>query len=125
MKRNEQISLIKQAFTDIPDLQDGWKDVKETLLRMNLEQERRHRRNETGIKFSSTDAAKLFVVKHLLDGFREPNRFTVDDILSIRNEVLYAQAWANKFHKELEKWAEVWGKAFEQVDYAELMRRAA
>ena len=99
--------------------------MRKTLLEMNLVQERRHRHGETGLTLGITDAAKLFVVKHLLDGFNEPDRFTVDDILAIRNEVLYAQAWAKKFHKELENWAKEYAEPFSHVDYAQLIRRAA
>ena len=71
-----------------------------------------------------TDAAKYFVVRHLLDGWRETGRFTVDDILAIRNEVLYAQAYAKRFHAELSAWYATFAIKFEQVDYAELMKAA-
>jgi hypothetical protein len=40
------------------------------------------------------------------------------------NEVLYAQAWAKKFSKQLAPWAAEWSEKFEQVDYAKLMRAA-
>lgn len=68
------------------------------------------------------DASKLFTVEHLLEGWQEPDKWTVDAILSIRNEVLYAQAYAKRFHKELEAWAAKWTEAFRSIDYAKLMR---
>ena len=33
---------------------------------------------------TENDAAKLFTVEHLLEGWAEPDKWTVDDILSIR-----------------------------------------
>ena len=107
------------------DLQDGFYDVVDRLFNMNVEAERRHRRGQVGNPLSVKDAAKLFVVKHLLDGHKEPDRFNVEDILSIRNEVLYAQAYAKKHHTQLAAWAAKWSEKFEQVDYAELMKEAA
>ena len=126
MKRNQQIQLIKEAYSDIPDLSDGWKDIRETLFNMNLTGERRHRNGHSSpADFSANLGAKYFVVKHLLDEYREPDRFTVDDIISIRNEVLYAQAWAKKYHAELTEWARKYRESFEQVDYAKLMQEPA
>ena len=106
-------------------MQDGFYDVSERLYGMNVAAERQHRHGHTGSPLSVKDAAKLFVVKHMLDGHKEPERFSVDDILAIRNEVLYAQAYAKRFHGELDAWAGKWAVQFEQVDYAELMKEAA
>jgi len=125
MFKSKQIDTIRQAFREIPELYDGWHEVSEHLYSMNVEAEKRHRHGVTGSPLSVKDAAKLFVVKHLLDGVAEPDRFTVGDILAIRNEVLYAQAYAKKFRKKLLPWAEKWAADFEQVDYSELMKGAA
>ncbi len=125
MNRNQQIKMIREAFSAIPDLQDGFKDVREYLFDKNEQAERQHRKGAPfGIKHGLTvkDAAKLFTVSHLLDGFKEPNKWTVDAITSIRPEVLYAQAYAKRFHKELTEWAAKYASPFEQVDYAELMK---
>lgn len=124
MTHTEQLRIIGEAFDSIPELHDGFFTVAERLFNMNKEAENRHRNGAFSYhtsKLSSINAARLFVVKHLLDGFEKPDRFTVDDILSIRNEVLYAQAYAKRFHKELAPWAANWAKPFEEVDYAELM----
>jgi hypothetical protein len=126
MTHNEQIKLIREAFNAMPDMQDGFKDVREYLYDMNNMAERRHRKGAPdGIKhgLSVIDAAKLFTVSHLLDGWAEPNKWTVDEILHIRIEVLYAQAYAKRFHKELAGWAAKYAEPFKQVDYAELQRR--
>ena len=72
--------------------------------------------------WDTTTAAKLFTVTYLLAGYKEPNRFSVDDITSIRSEILYAQAYAKRFHKELTEWSAKYASPFEQVDYAELMK---
>ena len=123
--KNSQIKLIREAYSAIPDMQDGFKDVREYLFDLNEKAERQHRKGAPyGIKhgLSIKDAAKLFTVSHLLDGFKEPDKWTVDAIISIRSEVLYAQAYAKRFHKELTEWAAKYASPFEQVDYAELMK---
>lgn len=123
--RNQQIKLIREAYADIPDLQDGFKDVREYLFDMNQSAERRHRRGAPyGIKhgLSVKDAAKLFTVSHLLDGWKEPDKWSVDHIIQIRTECLYAQAYAKKHHAELADWSAKYAESFACVDYAELMK---
>jgi len=125
VNRTQQIKTIREAFSSIPDLQDGFKDVREYLFDKNEQAERQHRKGAPfGLKHGLTveNAAKLFTVSHLLEGFKEPNKWTVDAITSIRPEVLYAQAYAKRFHKELTEWAAKYASPFEQVDYAELMK---
>jgi hypothetical protein len=128
MFKSEQIRTIRRAYEAIPDLWDGFWNVKEKLLSMNDKAERQHRRGTPAgcvNPLSIKDAAKLFTVRHLLDGWLQPDEWTVDAILTIRNEVLYAQAYAKKHHKDLALWAVEWRGPFEQVDYAKLMERAA
>lgn len=125
MKHSEQIKLIRQAYSDLCalDLQDGFHEVAFRLLDMNMAAERRHRKGAPdGIKHGLTvmDAAKLFTVSHLLDGWNNTDKWTVDDILNIRTEVLYAQAYASRHHSELADWANKYTEPFKQVDYAEL-----
>jgi hypothetical protein len=125
VNRTQQIRIIREAYSSIPDLQDGFKDVREYLFGKNEQAERQHRKGAAyGIKHGLTvkDAAKLFTVSHLLDGFAEPDKWTVDAITSIRSEVLYAQAYAKRFHQELTEWAGKYSEPFAQVDYAELMK---
>jgi hypothetical protein len=125
LTHNQQIKLIREAFDALPDMQDGFKDVPDYLYEMNLSSERQHRRYApNGIKhgLSVRDAAKLFTVSHLLDGWEAPNKYSIDDLPHIRLECLYAQAYAKRFHKELEKWAEKYTEPFKEVDYAELQR---
>src|SRR5207244_9120380 len=122
--KNGQIKLVREAYSALPDMQDGFKDVREYLFDLNERAERQHRKGAYGIKhgLSIKDAAKLFTVTYLLAGYKEPNRFSVDDITSIRSEILYAQAYAKRFHKELTEWSAKYASPFEQVDYAELMK---
>lgn len=127
MSRTQQLKAIREAFSAIPELQDGFKDVREYLFDKNEHAERQHRKGAPfGIKHGLTvkDAAKLFTVSHLLDGFKEPDKWTVDAITSIRPEVLYAQAYAKRFHAELTEWVAKYSEPFAQVDYAELMKGA-
>lgn len=126
LSRTQQIRLIREAFDELQsiDLQDGFRDVQDLLFRKNLVAERQHRKGAPyGIRHGLTvnDAAKLFTVQHLLEGWQEPDKWTVDHILSIRSEVLYAQAYAKKFHTELKAWAQKYSEAFAQIDYAKLM----
>jgi hypothetical protein len=125
VNHTQQIKLIREAYASIPDLQDGFKDVREYLFDMNHAAEKRHRTGRPAQPLTVKDAAKLFVVSHLLDGFKEPTKWTVDHIISIRTEVLYAQAYANRFHAELTSWAAKYAGQFEAVDYAELMKAGA
>lgn len=127
MTKTEQLRVIREAYTELDrlNMQDGFFEVAQRLFDMNVKAERQHRKgtpngctNHLGIN----DAAKLFVVKHLLDGWKEPNRFGVDAILHIRTEVLYAQAYAAKHRVELAEWAVKWLKPFAEVDYAALMK---
>jgi len=134
LSHNQQVKLIREAYSELVylNLQDGFKDVAEYLFDKNLTAERQHRKGAPyGIRhgISANDAAKLFTVEHLLEGFANPDKWTVDDILSIRNEVLYAQAYAKRFHKELTEWATKWSSLFlhgptgdQPIDYAELMK---
>ena len=126
LSRTQQIRLIREAYSELQglNLQDGFKDVAEYLSDKNLAAERQHRKGAPyGLKhgISANDGAKLFTVSHLLDGFASPDKWSVDDILSISNEVLYAQAYAKRFHKELEPWASKYAATFKAIDYAKLM----
>jgi hypothetical protein len=130
MTHREQIKTIRDAYSELSGLglQDGFFDVAKRLLEMNTVAERRHRRGAPdGIRHGLTvkDAAKLFTVKHLLDGWENTNRFGVEDILNIRTEVLYAQAYASRHYPELGMWFKKWSEPFKQVDYAKLQQDGA
>jgi hypothetical protein len=124
MTRAEQIKTVNSAWHDLGrlNLTDGFWNVHDRLFDMNVKAERQHRKGRPREPLTVTVAARLFTVKHLLNGFAEPDKWSVYDILSIRNEVLYAQAYAKKFHAELAEWAAKWSQPFEQVDYTELMK---
>jgi hypothetical protein len=124
--KSARIRAIKQAYSELASLNlyDGFRELHSYLLDKNLAAERQHRKGAPyGIRhgISANEAAKLFTVQHLLEGFAEPDKWTVDAILNIRSEVLYAQAYAKKFHAELEPWARKWAEPFRSIDYAELM----
>lgn len=123
-----QIRTIRAAYSDLIglNLYDGFREVARYLFDKNLVAERQHRKGSAYMParahgISANDAAKLFTVSHLLDGFAEPDKWSVDAILSIRTEVLYAQAYSKKFHTELKAWAQKYSEAFAQIDYAKLM----
>jgi len=121
----QQLKTIDHAFNALPQIFHGFETVSDKLFKMNLEAERQHRRNRPTPKgFSANAAARLFTVRHLAEALEKPNRYQVDDILHIRTECLYAQAYANKYRAEI---LEAWGKAGVKiddvlaVDYSELM----
>lgn len=125
MTKNEQLKVITEAYAAIPDLQDGFYDVRDRLFNMNADAERQHRKGApvgTNHGISVPTAAKLFVVSHLLDGHKEPDKWDVNAILHVRTECLYAQAYAKKHFAEFTSWAAEFGPRFEGVDYAELMK---
>jgi len=121
----QQLKTIDHAFNALPQIFHGFEAVSDKLFKMNLEAERHHRRNRPTPKgFSANAAARLFTIRHLAEALEKPNRYQVDDILYIRTECLYAQAYATKHRAEI---LEAWGKAGVKiddvlaVDYAELM----
>ena len=120
----QQLVLIDEAYHDLPEMVDGRKDVAELIFDMNVEGERRHRKPTPGgyPGLSVAAAARYFTVKQLLDGWREPNRYTVDDIVNVRNEVLYAQAYAKRFSKVLNAWVCEYGYQIDQLDYSKLVK---
>ena len=130
MKRSEQLKAIKEAYSELAmlNLQDGFFEVERRLLDMNEAAERRHRKGApNGIRhgLGVRDAAKLFTVSHLLDGWNDTHKWSVDDILNIRTECLYAQAYASRHYATLADWAKKWTPVFAEVDYAALQKVAA
>lgn len=130
MTKARQIKAIREAYSALVglNLQDGWTDVARKLLEMNTASERGHRKYRPSSlagqpwHMSVKDAAKLFVCQHLLDAYRRfPDGYTVNDITSIRHEVLYAQAWANRFRDNLVDWFSFWDQRITPIDYAALM----
>ncbi len=122
MNRTEQLALIDKAFYALPNLADGFYDVSDRIFNLCLTSEKAHRKGHGDYHCSAKVAAQYFTVKYLLDGWNQPNHYTVDAITSIRNEVLYAQAYAKRFHKELRQWAERYTAAFAGVDYCTIIK---
>jgi len=93
---------------------------------MNLEAERKHRNGRSAPKnFSANKAAKLFTVLHLAQALTMPDRYTVADILHIRIECLFAQAYANEHRAEILNYWLAAGITPEDVmtlDYSQLMQ---
>ena len=123
MNRKQQIEVIHEAFDSLPDMQDGSTDARTRLAMMNTQSERQYRSGRYGNKGLSVRlAAAFFTVSHLLEAVEKQNLYSIDDILHIRTEVLYAQAYAKKFQKQLVPWATTWAGPFRQVDYVKLMQ---
>ena len=120
----QQLALIDEAYNALPDMQDGYRDVAERLFDMNAVGERQHRKGNPGgyPGLSVAAAARYFTVKQLLESWLDPEQYTVDDIVNVRNEVLYAQAYAKRFHKALIVWASQYGALIDELDYSKLIK---
>lgn len=129
MNKAAQLKLIDRAFNALPQIFHHYDTIAQKLFKMNLEAERQHRRSFTGGRgaprgFSANAAARLFTVRHLAEALEKPDRYTVTDILHIRTECLYAQAYAAENRAAiLEAWdaAGIDRAAVLAVDYSELM----
>ena len=126
MTKSEQLKLIDRAFNTLPQIFHHYKTIGEKLFQMNLEAERHHRQvwRSAPRNFSANAAARLFTVKHLTESLEKPELYTVTDILHIRIECLFAQAYATKHRAAiLDAWdaAGIDRAAIMAIDYAELM----
>jgi hypothetical protein len=128
MTKAAQLKLIDRAYHALPQIFHQYDTFGEKLFRMNLEAERHQRKgfNRTAPKgFSANAAARLFTVRHLAEALEKPDRYKVGDILHIRTECLYAQAYAAE-HRDaiLNYWmaAEITPAEVLAVDYSDLMK---
>ena len=126
MTRKESIRLIETAFAAIDGPQDGFSTCRDKLYRMNLESEKKHRKWCGGRSYSLTVpmAAKLFTIQHIAQSLEKPDKWTGDDITSVRLECLYAQAYARKHRQEFLDAFAAAGVTLADVlalDYAELV----
>jgi hypothetical protein len=128
MNKSAQIKITDLAFYALPQIFHGFQTIGEKLFRMNLEAERQHRKGfgrSAPKNFSANAAARLFTVRHIAEALEKPERYTVTDILHIRTECLYAQAYTDENRAAiLEAWdaAGVDRAAILSIDYAELMK---
>jgi hypothetical protein len=128
MNKTAQLKTIDKAFNALPQIFHGFQTIGEKLYKMNLEAERQHRKwgnRQAPRGFSANAAARFFTVRHLAEALDKPERYTVTDILHIRTECLFAQAYATENRAAiLDAWdaAGVDRAAIMAIDYAELMQ---
>lgn len=128
MNKAAQLKTIDAAFNALPQIFHGFQTIGEKLFRMNLEAERQHRKGFGRVApkgFSANAAARLFTVRHLAEALDKPERYNVTDILHIRTECLFAQAYAAENRAAiLAAWeaAGIDRAAVLAVDYSELMQ---
>lgn len=125
MTHKNQIKLINEAFNALPDMYDGFLDVRSRLFDMNLSSEREHRKHAPSSithGISANIAAKLFTVQYLLNGWQDTHKWSIDDILQIRTEILYAQAYASRYYAMLADWVHKYSEPFKNIDYVFLMK---
>lgn len=128
MTKAAQLKTIDHAYHALPQIFHGFDTVADKLCKMNLDAERQHRkwsnyRSPRG--FSANAAARLFTVRHIAEALENPDRYTVADILHIRTECLYAQAYTTEHRAAIvAAWdaAGVDRAAVLGVDYSELMQ---
>lgn len=95
--KTAQLKIIDRAFHALPQIFHHFDTIGEKLFKMNLDAERQHRKMRGGSSiqgFSAAAAARLLTVRHLAEALKKPDRYSVTDILSIRLECLFAQAYA-------------------------------
>jgi len=125
--KTAQLKIIDHAFRSIPQIFHHFDTIAEKLFEMNLAAERQHRKMRGGSTvrgFSTAAAARLFTVRHLAEALKKPDRYSVADILHIRLECLFAQAFAAENRDAiLSAWAAagVDIEAVLAVDYSEMM----
>jgi hypothetical protein len=126
MNRKESLACIAAVFSAIDGPQDGFSTVRDILYRLNLESEKQHRRGRYGVAgLTVPQAAKLSTIWHIAQGLEKPDRWTIDDINSVRLEALKAQAYAKRHRAEFLAAFESAGYSVADVlalDYAELMK---
>lgn len=128
MNKTAQLKIIDHAYNALPQIFHQYHAFGEKLYKMNLEAERQHRKGfgRTAPRgFSANAAARLFTVLHLAQALEMPNRYKVTDVLHIRLECLFAQAYATEHRAAiLDAWsaAKVDPATIMAIDYAELMK---
>lgn len=116
--------IIKDCFYAIPEIHHGWNGtVREILYKMELAAEKQHRNGRTVSGFSAGNAAMYFTVQHLFNAVQHPSVYNVVDILHVRTECLYAQAYAIEYAEKLQSWKDYMeASEFNLVDYTDMMK---
>ena len=126
MTKAAQLKLIETAYKALPRIFHKFDTFGEKLYRMNLDAERQHRTNRPAPKdFSANAAARLFTVLHLAQALANPDRYKIGDILHVRTECLFAQAYADEHRSEiLNCWlaAGITPEDVMTLDYSQLMQ---
>lgn len=127
LTKKQSLEIIDFAFCTLPDIGSGWTDMASQLYEMSLEAEKKHRRGRAReyCAISVPEAARLFVVQNLANSIMKPGRWAVVDILHIRNECLYAQAFVEEQGEAIQAAWTAAGVSIPEVlsvDYAALMQ---
>ena len=120
--KKEATQIINDCFYAIPYIGYNFSDISKEMLQKCVESEKKHRVGRSPIKgFSTTLAAKYFMVKHLFEG-RE-SLYSVNDVLYIRIEALYGQAFAYENKEKLKPFFDfVENSKFFEIDYSDMMK---
>jgi len=125
MNKRDSLKVIQAVFSQIDGPQDGFSTVRDILYRLEMASEKDHRRGRYGKQgLTVAQAAKLFTIRHIAQGLEKPDRWSLDDINSIRLEALKAQAYAKRHRAEFLAAFEAAGVTVAEVlalDYADLM----
>lgn len=121
---NKQKKLINDCFNAIPLVHIQFSDMQTNLYKMQLADEKEHRRGRPSSALPVSLAAKYFTVKHLLDGCLSIGRYKITDILHIRLVCLYSQAYAIEYEKELASFVSFMAQhpEFNSLDYFDMVK---
>ena len=126
MTKKQTLTAIDRAFTELDGPQDGFSTVRDIMFRMEVDAEKRHRRFTGGAYgLSVKQTAKFWTVTRVAQGLDKPERWSVDDVISVRLECLKAQAYAKRHRAEFLAAFEAAGVTVAEAlawDYSELMK---
>ena len=128
INKKQSLAVIEAVFSHLNGPQDGFSTVRDIIYRLCVTAEKQHRgflgpRGRCGITVPM--AAKYWTACYIAQGLAKPDRWTIDDVPSVRFEALLGAAYARKHRAEFLagfEAANVTLAEFDAVDYAELMK---
>ena len=130
MTTKEKLKLVDTAFSALHPLANiKWTDYPQELLRMCIEEEKKHRRDDFNRSHpdavSASVAAKMFAVKRIaeyLTGHKMPKG---KNFLHFQRSCFYAAALVDAHRKIIRKaWRKLPIKELAELDYCEFVGKA-
>ena len=127
MITSKQKKLILSGFDRLDPLTAENIDGRRRIYDLERKNESNHRLFCSGREYPASApmslTAKYWSVKHILTPlFDDPNRYSVEDILDIKESIIWGQALANKYRDQLlESFKGFDLIAFNELDYVEMV----